>query len=429
MPARDTVITGFGLISPLGPNARENFSGLSSLRTGIRHFPLDGLPDFLQYLGRIDSFALPDVSQKLMGQMKFLNRGALLGFAAAHEAVLHSGVDLACVPRERRSLYIASGDFTKVGYDFLYPAMKDATNGAWKDVDAEKLNEATLNKVNPFFLLESLANNLFSFLSAYFECMGPSTSIASLSPCGGYAIELACRSIRQDRADIALAVGCGSWLTEIPLFELESFGLLSRCRDGVESFRPFDRNRDGFIPGEGGAVLVLESREHAEKRGAQILGSVLATANCLDYGRNDRLGLPDAVIERVVRTALDASGTDPSDIAFVSPHGSGTQKGDRSELASVANVEKSLGVSFPVSGMKAYTGHLGAASDVAEVILGLMALREGFVPATLHFREPDREYRSLRISGGHVPTDKGSFLSVSYGIAGQSSAVLIDKTR
>ena len=111
--------------------------------------------------------------------MKFLNRGSLLGFASAREAVSQCGMQISMIPPERRALYIGSGDFTKVGYDFMFQATKDGSGGKWEEMDYEKLNRSTLDTVNPFFLLESIYNNLFSFLSAYFEFMGPNTSLAS----------------------------------------------------------------------------------------------------------------------------------------------------------------------------------------------------------------------------------------------------------
>jgi 3-oxoacyl-[acyl-carrier-protein] synthase II len=161
----------------------------------------------------------------------------------------------------------------------MYPAIRDSVDKLWQHVDQEKLNASALNKVNPFFLLESLNNNLFSFLSAVIEFMGPNTSLASLSPCGGNALELAYRSIKQNHADVALAVGYGNWITEIPLYELEGLGILSKCRHGSRSYMPFDKNRDGFIPGEGGAAMFLEAAEIAEQRGAKVLGKIKGTGN------------------------------------------------------------------------------------------------------------------------------------------------------
>lgn len=423
---REVVITGMGLMTPLGIGVEKNWEGLQAMKTGISHYPQEGAPRFLQYMGKVHEFeADKDISHKLLGQMKFLNRGSLLGFAAAREALTQSQTDFGDIPPYRRALYIASGDMTKVGYDFMYPAVKDGSHGRWQEMDFEKLNTSCLGKVNPFFLLESILNNLFSFLSAFSEFMGPNTNLASHSPCGGNALELACRSIMFGQADIALAVGCGTWLAEIPLYELEGLGILSRCRNGIHSYRPFDRKRDGFIPGEGGAALFLEASERAQKRNAPILGEIRGFGNSEEFSNDQTISVPARVNARSISQAIEDAGCDPADLAFISPHGSGSQKGDASELRSIIEVFGERMSTIPISGMKPYTGHLAAASDIAEVILGLKALQHTMVPATLNYAQSENEFSELMISGSHQHSDKDCFLSVSYGIGGQSSCVVV----
>lgn len=427
MPVREVVITGLGLTTPLGKNLEENWENLKAMKTGIAYHPKNELPHFLQCFGEVEHFALPnDIPPKLSSQMKFLGRGSLLGFGAAYEAAIQSRANLSDIPPGRRALYIASGDLTKVSYEFMYPATKDGTGGNWQNMDFEKLNTSTLNKVTPFFLLESLHNNLFSFLSAFFELMGPNTSLATLSPNGGQAIELACRSIKQDKADIAFAVGCCNWITEIPLYELEGIGLLSKCRTGIHSFRPFDKKRDGFITGEGGAAIIIEAYETAKQRGAHILGTLKGFGNCSEFSSVHGLSIPEKVSKRSIKLAIEEAGCEIDDLAFIIPHGSGTQKGDRSELNSIMDVLDSKKTDVPICGLKPYTGHLGAASDIAEIIFGIKAVENGLVPATLNFEETEENFLDLMISNCHQTSRKGSFLSNSYGIGGQSSSVVIE---
>ncbi len=423
---REVVITGMGLVTPLGIGVEENWDNVKALRTGIGHYPQDGVPGFLQYLGRVRAFETErEIPHKLLGQMRFLNRGSLLGFAAAREAVSLSGIHVEDISPGRRALYIASGDTTKVGSDFLYPAMKDGTHDKWQDIDFETLNRSTLDKVNPFFLLESIWNNLFSFVSAFFEFRGPNTSVACHSPCGGSALELACRSIRCGTADVGIAVGCGNWITEIPLYEMECLGMLSRCQDGIRSYKPFDRKRDGFIPGEGGAALFLETSEVAERRGARVWAKIRGFGNCIEFSDGQDITVSPQVGSRSMTLALEDAGSDPTDLAFICPHGSGSEKGDRSELTSIREVWGPRTQEIPICGMKSYTGHLGAASDLAEVILGIRATGDGMVPGTLNFEEADPEWADLRIKGSHQRCDRRYFLSTSYGIGGQSSSVVV----
>jgi 3-oxoacyl-[acyl-carrier-protein] synthase II len=124
--------------------------------------------------------------------------------------------------------------------------------------------------------------------------------------------------------------------------------------------------------------------------------------------------------------ALEDAGCDLSDLAFLSPHGSGSRKGDRSELNSIREVWGYRSQEIPICGMKAYTGHLGSASDLAEVIFGIQSIRDKMVPGTLNFREADPEFVDLQIAGAHRHCDRSRFLSVSYGIGGQSSSVVVD---
>jgi 3-oxoacyl-[acyl-carrier-protein] synthase II len=430
MKGRAAAVTGMGMVTPLGPDLAENLAGVKAGRTGIALLEGSGdWPERLRYAGRAGELPpLGDIGRKLTSQMKFLNRGSALGFHSAREAVEGSGIDLGEVSPERRALYVASGDFTNIDHSFLYPAIKDATGGKWEDVDQAKLNASTLAKVNPFFLLESIANNLFSFLSAFYGFMGPNTSIASLSPCGSNAVELAARAVAQGRADAALAVGCGSWINEVSLLELDGLGVLSRSEEGPSSFRPLDARRDGFVPGEGGAALLLEDEERARARGARILGRVTGLGNRIEHTGGRGFAIPERVNARSIEEALKDAGLAPGELSLVVAHGSATQRGDRSELGSIAAVLKDSAGRTPLCALKPYTGHMGAASDVAEIVFGLEALASGLAPGTPNFESADEEFRGMRISAAEQPCGGGggNLLSISYGVGGQSSTVVVE---
>ena len=427
MSDREVVITGMGIVTPLGKNVKENWENLKAMKTGIAYFPEDGIPEYLQYYGKVAEFDIPEnIHPKLLSQRKFLNRSSLLGFSSACEALTHSEVNISNVPPERRALYIASGDFTQIDCHFMYPAIKDGTDNKWQKMDFEKLNSSALNKVNPFFLLESISNNLFSFLSAYFEFMGPNTTLASLSPCGIHALELAHRSIAHNEADVALAVGCGNWITEVPLQELHGLGILSKCKNGISSFKPFDKNRDGFITGEGGAAIFLESADAANHRGAEILGKLSKFENCFEPSPDPGLTVAPNIIKRNIEMIMKEADSTINDLAFISLHGSGTKKGDASELSSIIEISNNKKPEIPICGFKSYTGHIGAASDVGEIILGLKSVTDRMIPATLNFEKAEKKFLKLNISNSHQSCDKDRFLSISYGIGGQSTSVLVE---
>ncbi|MFZ0930649.1 MAG: beta-ketoacyl-[acyl-carrier-protein] synthase family protein [Syntrophobacteraceae bacterium] len=421
------VVTGMGLVTPLGNGVEANWRSLLAGRTGIERHERPGQPEYLQLFGEVKGLErLDGVPSKMAGQVRFLNRGSVLGFEAARQAVEKSNIDLSTIPRERRSLFLASGDLTQVGYEFMHPALKDVTKHSEKRADLSVLNKSTMDKVNPFFLLESISNNLFSFLSAVFEFMGPNTSLASLSPCGAHALELAFRKIRTGEADVAVAVGCGCWITEIPMYEMEGLGILSRCRHGQASFRPLDRARDGFIPGEGGAAILLEDNERAKARGARILGELKGFGNCIEFTQGKGLSVPERISKNSINAALEEGAIDAGDLAFICPHGSGTRKGDRSELNSIAEILGPQMNRVPVCALKAYTGHMGAASDICELILGIAAINEDIVPGTLNFSKTDADFEGMGISASTREARGRSFLSVSYGVIGQCSSVLVE---
>lgn len=436
-PARDVVITGMGLVTPLGRSLDENWRNLKAGKTGLDRHPRKSAPGRLEHYGRVSGLdTVADVPGKLASQTRFLNRGSLLGFEAAREALRLADLNPDAIPPGRRALYVASGDMTNAGCDFMRPATRDEPlldGEAAGPVDFKSFNKAVLDKVNPFFLLESIHNNLFSFLSAAVQFMGPNTSLASLSPCGSHAIELAARSIAEGDADVALAVGCGSWIGDVSLHEMKGLGILSACRQGARSFRPFDRERDGFIPSEGGAALLLEPAGPARERGARLWGRIKGFGNRMEISTSRGVGVPDQVGRRSMLMALEEAGCELLDLAFISPHGSATVKGDRAELRAIAEILSDYGfdstMRLPVCGLKPYTGHMAAASDVAEVIFGLMALRDGMAPGTPHFEKAERGFEALNIASSSLSVEKTHFVSTSYGILGETSSVVVEAFR
>ncbi|MEW6602983.1 MAG: hypothetical protein AB1499_18575, partial [Nitrospirota bacterium] len=205
--------------------------------------------------------------------------------------------------------------------------------------------------------------------------------------------------------------------------------ILSRCRHGNASFRPFDQNRDGFITGEGGAAVFLETYERAKQRGANILGRVMGVSNAIEFAPGNKFSVPEKVCRRSVLSVLDDAKSSISDLAFIVAHGSGTQKGDMSELNSLKDIFSQQKADTPVCGLKPYTGHMGAASDIAEIIFGMHAVKERTVPATPNFHAAEKGFSDLKISASARPCDRDRFLSISYGVGGQSSTVVIEVPR
>ncbi|HIJ60240.1 MAG TPA: hypothetical protein HPP56_06455 [Nitrospirae bacterium] len=418
------VITGIGLLTPFGKGVKDNISALFDFKTGINLHQISQNNEELLYLGKItDSLAI-DIPKSLSGQYKFLNRGGQIGLYSAIEAM--ADIDISAIPPEDRAFFLATGDLSNTGCEFMYPANKAALDKDNK-IDYKKLNKAGLNKVNPFFLLDSIANNPFSFISSYFEFMGDNTSISSLSPSGALAIELACRSLKQGRSSIALVIGSTTWINPVSLYEMQGLGLLSRCKEGAKSFKPLDRFRDGFIPAEGGASIVLEKEQSAIQRGHKIYGSIVSSSCQCETMSRDTISVPEMITLNAIDGLIKSSQKSIDDFAFICLHGSGSKKGDKSELESVKNIFEKYNTRIPICALKSYTGHMGCASDLFDIIMSLQFLNQNKIPKTLNFEEAERQFINLPITKSIIDTDKSLFISISNGLGNQSVAFIIEK--
>ncbi len=426
MTDRVPAITGIGLISSLAPSLERHWQRILQLATGIRQVSGEDVPRALRYAGRVDDDGLPpDTPPELLKQRRLISTGSRLGLRAVAEAVHGSSVDLLQMPPARKALYIGAADYSKDDYQDFYQAFREAGVSPDRAVDAEHVNRATLHTVDPFFLLEGLTNNLVAFVSRRYQLQGPNTTLANHSPCGAQALDLACRSLLQEEADVAIVVGVCVWSRFVSLFDLDALGLLSQCRDGARSFRPFDHRRDGFIAGDGAAALVLEPLGRARARGARVLGCIRGLASFTDASDTRNVGVSVETTRRTITAALDEAGTRPEDIAFVSPHGSGTRDGDQVELAAIGELSERTRATIPISGIKPYTGHMGAASDLTEIALALIALENGLAPATLNFETADAEFKDVDIVAQHRRVAGRHALSMSQGLGGQSIAVVV----
>lgn len=427
MGDQNVVITGMGLVTSLGKNVSQNWENLKQKKTGIACHPQNSRLKPFGYFGSVRDFEVPEGGpRKLQNQMKFLNPSALLGYSAACEAVMTSGVALSKIEPGRRSLCIGTGDHTQTGYEFFFPAIKKAAEKTPDAMSIETLNEACVHEVNPFYLLTSLHNNLFSLLSARFELKGPNATFSTLSPCGLHALEAAARMIRQDHADLALVAGYGNWITEIPLYELRGLGLLSHCREGVASFRPLDRKGNGFIPGEGGAAVLLEAESAAKTRGAMIHGRIKSIVNSMEFGDDRGMEISERISLRSMSMTAEKAGLNFEDLALICPHGNGSRKGDRQELQSIKAFLENVDSDPSITALKPYTGHMGAASDIAEVIMCIKSVQHETTPATLNFEMTPEAFRGLKISNKPILCHGTHFLSVSCGMGGQVSSILIE---
>jgi 3-oxoacyl-[acyl-carrier-protein] synthase II len=237
-------------------------------------------------------------------------------------------------------------------------------------------------------------------------------------------LALGFHGVREGRADAALVVASCHWTAPVPAFELHGLGMLSKAEQGPASFRPMDRRRDGFLMGDGGAAMLLESAQHARSRDAKPLGRLLGCATAQQRCGHEGFGLPLEAFVSASARALTLAGLSQEELGMVVPHASARPDADRAEMEVVRRLLAGRASGTPVACLKPYTGHMAPGSDVADLILGLMALREGWAPATLNFEAADPGFESLALSSDPQPAGRRSLLALARGVCGSVAATV-----
>lgn len=413
------VVTGVGMITPLGRGVKPNWRRLLAGRCGLARPPEHALGEGLWLCGRVGEVPLPEkLPQALRKECKFLNRGAYLGLAAAWEAMVQAGLNPGERGGRKTGLCTASGDHGHADFAFLQACLERMGTGEAGSPVPRRRNQELLGGTPPFFLLQSMHNNLSSLLAAFLGITGWNAALADLSPSGALALDLACRALRRGPEQAAVVVGYASWVSPLLLHELRRLGLLSACRAGSRSCRPLERDRDGLIPGEGAAALVLEPLSRARQRQGPVLGTILASGHAATQA-------PAGSAAAAIQAALDEAGSDPRELGFVIAHGDATPEGDAAELEALRAFSATLRRRLPICALKGYTGHLGAASDLGEIVFGLLAARKGMIPGTLHFERGEPGFDHLAVSSSPQRVRRRCFLALSRGFTGQAAATLV----
>ena len=328
-------------------------------------------------------------------------------FAAAAEALRQSGLDTAA---EAWRTGIVMGT-----------AMSGVTDIAKTQ---EEMSLSGESKVSPRFVPRILGNIAAAQIAIEYGLKGPSMTVSTACSSGGDAIKIAAMMLQAGEADTMLAVGAESIICPLVTSSLSMARALSREEDPGLACCPFDIRRNGFVMGEGGGALVLETEEHAKARGAEILGYVLAAAN-----NNDAYHVtspaPDGHGARAcMEAALERSGLKASDIGYINAHGTSTPVGDSIEIAAIKEVFE--GCRTAVSSTKAATGHMMGAGGITEVITCLLACREGVLPATMNTSELDLACAGVDIiTGSARRSGIRAAMSNAFGFGGQNSSIIV----
>jgi 3-oxoacyl-[acyl-carrier-protein] synthase II len=425
---RKVVVTGFGALAPNGNTAETFWDATRAGRSGIARissFDPSGFP--VQIAGEVKDF---DAAKFVPNRkaLKIMGRNIRFGVAASRMAMEHSGLLEAPPDPARFGVVMGSGlvptDIEEVGQAILASLDEEGR------FDLKRFGTSGQKTLFPLWLLKHLPNMVAAHISIFHQAQGPNNTIVTACSASTQAIGEAMRILERGDADVMLAGGADSRIDPLSLVAYTLLGALSpSTRPPEQVSRPFDRDRDGFVLGEGAACLVLETEEHARARGATIY------AECVGYGSSfDAFGVTQPEPEgrgavQSMREALKDAALAPDDIDYISAHGTSTALNDLMETVAVKRIFGDRARRVPMSSIKSMIGHLIGAAGALEAVVAILAIRDGVVPPTINHENPDplcdldyvpNEAREMRV---------GAVLSNSFGFGGQNASLVLREYR
>ena len=416
-PSQEIVITGCGVVNPIGIGNDAFWKSLCEGRSGVRRLELFEAEDLpVPFGAAVDDFE-PKRYVRPRKSLKVMSRDIQLAFAAADFACTQAELRENPVDPERMGI-VFGAEVIPCEIPELSPAfMGCMTNG---EFDFSRWGETAMAELNPLWLLKYLPNMPACHIGIAQDARGPNNSLTEGDISGLLAVTEAVRVIERGHADAMIAGGCGTRIN--PGFWLRRgiFGCSQRGDNPAGACRPFDAQRDGMVCGEGAGAFVLETLQHAEARGATILARVLGVAGSFEPLRNGSVLKGTAIRHAITATLRDAE-VEPTDIGHVNANGLSSRHDDRIEAAAIREI---LG-DVPVTAPKSYFGNHGAGAGASEMAVSVMALHHGLIPPTLNYSTPDPECPVNVIHGEPMKVDQPTALVLNHTIFGQAVAVLL----
>jgi 3-oxoacyl-[acyl-carrier-protein] synthase II len=410
---RRVVVTGVGAVSPLGLTAEETWKGLVAGQSGIRtieRFDPSDLP--VRIAGEVRDFSVSDwVDPKTARQMALFSQFAV---AAAGMALNDAGLEANAFDPDRAAVVIGSG-----------------AGGMATILETHDLtNRRGLMRVSPFFMT-TFPHNLPAYhVAQTFRFVGPSLTVSTACATGAQAIGEAAEMIRSGQADLALAGGTEHCI--FPLF-IASFAVQKAATAGNDhperASRPFDAKRDGFVIGEGAAILLLESFEHAQARGATIYAELLGYASSND-GYHPIAPEPEGRGASLAMTnALAAAGVCADQVNYVNAHAASTPLGDKAETLAIKRALGEHAAAVPVSSSKSMIGHLMGAAGAIEAMATVLSIRDQVMHPTINYETPDPECDLDYVPNHARQAEINIAMSNSIGLGGQNACLVFGRVK
>jgi len=408
MPKRRVVVTGMGIIAPTGNDLETAWQNVAGGVSGIGPITDFDASDFpTRFGGCIRDFdATAWVPAK---DLRKIDPFMHYGIASASQAVEHAGLTDAGYAPERIGVAIGSGI------------------GGIGTIEAnyQRYTEGGARKISPFFVPGSIINMISGHVSIRFGFQGPNIALVTACTTSTHSIGMAARIIAYGDADAMVAGGAEHATTPLGLGGFCSArALSSRNDDPTAASRPWDRDRDGFVLGSGGACLVLEELEAAQRRGAPILAEVAGFGMSGDAFHITAPPEDGFGAQLCMRSALTDAGLNPEDISYVNAHGTSTQLGDVAETRAIKAVFGGHAAQLAVSSTKSTTGHLLGAAGAIEAVFSVLAIRDQLIPPTINLENPDEECDLDYVPGTARETRVKAVLSNSFGFGGTNGSLV-----
>lgn len=404
------VITGLGAISPVGNSVEETFNSLIEGKNGIdtiTHFDTSNVK--VKIAGELKNLDLEKYFEKR--DIRRSDRVMLLGTVAAQQAYDHAKLKPEDYEPYRFGIFVTSG----IGG--LNTMEEDISTRATRGVD----------RMSPFFIPNSIVNMVGGMISIRFGVKGPNIPVVTACSAATNGIGEAFRYIRDGYLDLAFAGGSEASINEVGIGGFSSIKALSLEPDKDKASRPFDLNRNGFVMGEGSGVLILESYEHAIKRGATIYGEIVGYGSTSDAFHMTAPDNEAKGITKAIELAIEDAGIKPSDIGYINAHGTSTALNDKIETLGIKNAFKEHAYKLNVSSTKGATGHMLGATGAIESIVCIKALETSKIPPTLHYETPDPECDLNYTPNVAVEKDLNYAMNINVGFGGQNAVVIFKK--
>ncbi len=420
---RRVVITGIGSVNPMGHDVESVWSGLKEGESGVGYTTIF---DASSFPTRISAEVKDwDVSAFGADPEVWKNRGRHTRFAAgaARQAVDSSGVLDTSLDPERFGVYLGSGEGSQ---DFFSFAKMMAAALENETFDLNRFIECGLDTLNPAVELEQEPNMPAGHMASMFDARGPNFNCLTACAASSQAVGEATEIIRRGDAEVMLSGGTHSMIHPLGVTGFSLLTALSTRNDEPQrASRPFDRLRDGFVIGEGAAMVVLENLERAQRRGAHIFGEIVGYGATADAYRITDIHPQGRGAIACMRMALQDAGISADEIDYVNAHGTSTSVNDRVETRACKEVFGQRAPEVPISSTKSMMGHLIAAAGATELIVCLMAIRDGVVPPTINYEnlDPDCDLNYVPNEARQMPCDIA--LNNSFGFGGQNITLVV----